>query len=782
LIATALPAVAPNWLATLPPLPATLLCLALALSVPFLVGVPLVWLARGRRALGGDDWLIAPFVGLGALVLVLQNLVYLDVPVARSARWVWVAIGLVALAFAVSGRLRDSLRTLPRAALVLALAAYALQGWALLQVGARHWVGRLWEDQFSYTTMAQFFQDEPFSLDVADTGQRAYLFRVLRPSLGKFYIPVGLKENRIGQSVLQAFYSASAGGDAKALFGPTIVLCGPLVALAAWLLGARLGLGRRALFAAAWLAAILPALTLLQLESFLSHALVIGFFLVWLVALDDLGRSPGVGTFALAALVLSFVVATYGEMWLAMLALAAVSLGATARRARRPVLGLLLFALLAAAPYLLNPRFVGMLLFTSAIGSLPAMHTAIYPWAYSLEGLARLWLGDLAVSGPAWWLAHARGVGLLAALGGLAGLVALVLRRPARAGGSSDEPPTLALRLSLLCLALGPLPLLLSGHHPYQYYKVVQSAAPALVVGLVALLCGVTWTRARARYAGPALVLVLALAATLASLRMVQASAGPILAPRSNAALLLAPEVREVQARLETLRGERIVFGRGLLPALNAWLAWSARFNELWLGEPFLSRDRLERSPDATRLLDLPAAPFGALLLTRRDDHTFARPPAARTLWSNAAYELWRPAAGAWVRLFDVDRPGHNEARLALDRPHAGETFALGHGTLRLRLLAGATGRARIALALTPRADAAGVRIAAPGCAWDAEPAAGGQADVGPPLAARGSTLTLSCDVKPGFTDVRLQAKAESAGDPTHVADAAPAALELAPQ
>lgn len=394
------------------------------------------------------------------------------------------------------------------------------------------------------------------------------------------------------------------------------------------------------------------------------------------------------------------------------------------------------------------------------------MHTAIYPWAYSPEGLARLWLGDLAADGPAWWGAIALAAGLAATLGGVVGLCVLVLRKPARAGGASGEAPTLALRLSLLCLALGPLPFLLSGRHPYQYYKVVQSAAPALAVGLVALLGGVTWARARARRFGPALLALLVLAATAASVRMVQATAGPILAPRSNAALLLAPDARELFDRLETVRGQRIVFGRGLLPALNAWLAYAARFNDVWLAEPFLSRDRLERSPDATRLLDLPAAPFGALVLTRRDDRTFARPPGAETLWSNAAYELWRPGAGEWVTLFDVDRPGLNEPRLTVDRPHLGQTYASGRAELRLRVLAGAAGRARIALALMPQPEMTGVRLLAPGCAIDAPQAAPGASAALPP---RASTLALTCEVKPGFSDIPLLAERDAARDPSHV-------------
>ncbi len=71
----------------------------LTLALPLLCGLPLAWLLRGRGPLDREGWLLAPYLGLGALVLVLQNLVYSDVPVARAAPFVWLAVaGLCALA------------------------------------------------------------------------------------------------------------------------------------------------------------------------------------------------------------------------------------------------------------------------------------------------------------------------------------------------------------------------------------------------------------------------------------------------------------------------------------------------------------------------------------------------------------------------------------------------------------------------------------------------------------------------------------------------------------
>ncbi len=729
-----LPVVPPNALAALSEPLATAACVVVALATSLVCGVPLLCLLRRRRALTAEDWLLAPFVGLGALVLLLQNLVYLGVPVARSTPFVWLlALALGAVCLRSAGA-RASWRAFPRALAALALAAYLAQGLALLQVGARHWMGRLWEDQFSYTGMAEFLAHEPFGLDVEQVAQRPWLFRVLRPSLGRFYLPFGLKENRIGQSLLQAFLAASVGGDAKTLFGPTILLGAPLLVCGVGLLARRLGLASGAVAAAAWLAALAPGFTLLHLESFLSHALVLAFLPAWLIVLDDLGRAPGADTLAVAALVLSFAVATYGELWLALLALAAVSLGLSAWQARAPARGLLLFALLVAAPLVLNPGFTRMLLLTTVMGSSPAMHTAIYPWAYTLEGAGRLWWGDLVAADAPWQQALLGAMGLALSLAGLGGLGLLALRRSTTA--------SLALRVSLTCLALGPLPFLVAGRHPYQFYKLVQTALPALVVGLLALLSA--GRAARLRRAGALLAGLVLVAASLASLDMVRRTATLAPQPRSNAGLFLAPEARALQARLESLRGASLIVGRGLYPLQNAWITWFARHNAVWLAEPFLGRDRLERSPGAAELLALERAPFEALLLTRRDDRSFVRPPAD-VRWANGAWELWQPRNGAWVTLFDIDRPGAKLVRLNVARTPFGERLTLGRGALRLRLLAGQAGRARVTLEARARRDAVALR--APGCA-PAEAL----------LHTTPSLIALSCDVRQGFDEVRLQA------------------------
>lgn len=699
-----------------------LLTVLLPLVVPFAAGLPIAWLLRGRRALEPRDWLMAPFLGLGALVLLLQNLVYVDVPVGRATPWVWAALLLLWVVFLRHPSSSPSRAACPRAALLVALAVWACQASALFLVGPRHWVGRLWEDQYGYTSMAQFFKDERYSTEIRDLGQRAWLFRVLRPSMGRFALPVTLKQNRIGQSVLQAFLAASLGRDTKPVFGPLVVLGAPLLALALVLLAGRLGLPPPLGWLAGALGGLLPAFTLLQIEGFLSHALVLGFFVAWLVALDDLGAAPTSAALAAATLVLSFGLSDYCEMWAAFLALGAVVLGAHGFEQGRLLTAVRSWGLVCLLSLALNPAFVPRLFLFSEIATTEQMHTAIYPWAYEREGLVRLWLGDLGQAEGAPLGAVADVFGLSCGALGLVGLLLLLRRDPAR--------PSRALALGCLALALGALPLRLTGQHPYQFYKTLLTGAPALALGLVALEAALA--DARLRRAARALALGALAVAAVGTFDMVVPTAQRLSVPRSNAGLLLDPDVRAVGERLEQLHGEALVIGPGLRPLLTTWLAYFARGAAVWVTSPALGRDRLSQSDEALPLIDLTRAPADALVLTSTESGP--RPPAgAREVWANRSFTLWQPVPGPWVLLFDC----------------AGQRcgpLSLGREPLTLRLLSGSATGARLELERLddgPPASLA-LRLRSPG-----------RAEVSR-VELIGARATLPLALEPGFSELSL--------------------------
>jgi hypothetical protein len=67
----------------------TLWCIAVVFVSIVAVGVPLSWITSGRRPLDESSWIRAPFLGLATIILVLQNLVYLDVTIRQGTPLMW---------------------------------------------------------------------------------------------------------------------------------------------------------------------------------------------------------------------------------------------------------------------------------------------------------------------------------------------------------------------------------------------------------------------------------------------------------------------------------------------------------------------------------------------------------------------------------------------------------------------------------------------------------------------------------------------------------------------
>src|SRR5262249_34847800 len=130
---------------------------------------------------------------------------------------------------------------------------------------------------------------------------------------------------------------------------------------------------------------------------------------------------------------------------------------------------------------LLNPWTLFTLLDICGRLQAPVLGDA-YPWAFRLEGLSRLWVGDLATA-PA--PAAAALYACVATALGCAGFLRLFLGslRPAAA---VRQRLTLAVALPALLL----LPVLVVARdtqHPYQFYKLLISVSPLFVVGLAVL-------------------------------------------------------------------------------------------------------------------------------------------------------------------------------------------------------------------------------------------------------------------------------------------------------
>jgi hypothetical protein len=724
----------------------TLWCAALVLLAPLALGLPARWLLGGRRPLGERAWLEAPFVGLALIILVLQNLVYLDVPLRRSAPFLWLLAAPAWLWAYRSGQLRAWWRTCPRALFAAGLLAYFVQGLGLFAVGARHYVGYGWADQFNYTATTQFLMDLPFSTPSTAIGNRPYLIR-----------PVSLKDDRIGECVLQGFFAAHAGGEAKTLFEPTILLGPALLVLVVFVLARHFRLPRRAALVAGAAAGLLPGVAQVHLDCYLSQSLAIPLLLLCPVFLADFARRRDGPTAARAALLLATTATVYTELLPVIGGLVVLCLAGIAVGRPRPWRALGATLLLGAAPFALNPfllpRAAPMVLRVA-----PPMLEGLIPWALQVEGLGRVWLGDwaplFALTRPATLLVTVlAGYGLFRAC---RERLRTGLRQRHRTRGGA------VLALAASVLALGALPFVVlarDGRHPYQYYKLLLSMSPLLVLGLAVLVrrwrlpaATPTW----GRYAVRALPLVVlmgwGLAGAAATAAMALAAARPDATPRSaGAALLLRPDVRSLADFLGRLRDRDLVYFEGDNAGgtgcyLNTWLAYFARHNRLWALHPeFQEGIDVARTPGLTQICDLAALPAGALFLHHKGTAWLRPPPdphGYRNVWENDSYVLWAPTGADWAVVTAVANPNGTEAV-------CGRSFCwLGGGDTTLDVWAARPAMLHLAArfhlgpSLAGR-DACPVRIATDGGFAQERVLGGGEAELVVPVRRGRTRLTL---------------------------------------
>ena len=640
------------------------------------VGLPVQWLMGGRRRLSASDWVRAPVMGLSAIVVFVLLLTFLDVPVRRSAIALWAVTVLLWIVLVRRGAIDRGAIPLPAA--LGAAAVFLAHGCGLLWAGSHDYVGRGWSDQLNYTAIAQFLLDEPFSRTLADVGLRPYLF------LGIFH-----KEARIGQSVAHAFFSATAGQDAKTLFEPTILLAPVLVFLALHELcrvftGARPTLAQVAACAGA---AAVPGLATLHLEGFLSQCVSLPFLVLWPVLLRDVVATTAARSLLAACLVCAAMTATYPEMLPVLLAVAAGAVAVAAIGARDRLRLARAFGILLLPPLLLSltPVLRGFVKAAGYVGLSTGAN--LYPWAFRLEGLARLWAGDLVerVATP-----FVPGViAVVLTLAGYAGLGLAAASRWRRGSDSGERSTALALGTATLLLVLTPIGVLLApGQHPYQFYKLALGVAPVVALGLTFLPTG-----------GPrrAAVGVLLLVSPAATVEMALRAGHGVDGPRSMAAHdLMSDEVRGIGAILGDLRDRDLVLLQRDTPyrppgVLNAWFAYLGRANRVWLGNSMLNQHfGFERHWSLARARDLGRVPADAVFLTSRRDPWSAIPPGARVLWKGPAYRIWTPSQpGPWATLVWADNP--NGLEEVEDKPF----LWLGGGETRLLILAGEAGTAR---------------------------------------------------------------------------------------
>lgn len=563
----------------------TMIAITIAISSVFAVGFCVVNLAAKRLRISGTSeqlWAATPLVGAGTIILVCQNLLYLDVRIPYSAILIWVSVALVAIASVA--RNRFSISSIPWSLIATGVAIYIIHASGLLGLGVSNYYGYGWADMFNYVSMAQFFIDFPFS---ATANTQEYV-----------YVANHYKSDRIGQSVLHAFIASSAGVDAQQAFGATILLSPMLIFFSIFLLSTSLGIERRFAYPAAIVASLSPAIASVHLECFFSQAMAMPFLFLWPLAVSLLRSHPGVRSSLVAGLLFAVTSAIYTEVTPPLTLITAIVLFAFYwRKGGNSVASskiawikrswkALFSTLLSLGFVLVVGACANMGYFKGAIAVMgrttgTGVLDVLYPWAFKSEGLARLWVGHQFPLLSRWLLYCLAFASIIVILAAIAYTLSLCRR---------NATPSRVFSVLVACMPLAPLLLsiLTRNKYPYQFFKLLLMVWPLI---LFFATCGIGEWISRRRERG---LLYFQVAFVCVSIgltnRIALASTKPETVSntqRGGAHLLIDENFKQMRAVLDGLEGKQVYiwwYDRALWDGTwrGRWLAYYARKNVVW--------------------------------------------------------------------------------------------------------------------------------------------------------------------------------------------------------
>ena len=284
----------------------------LALSCP--QGV----LAFEQGALFFDGW---AFFGR----LIAQNLVYFGVPVRISA---WLLLGATLVQILLCRhKISPWTRSLYSNADIRALGAVVLltitfHSFVPIRHGLEWYYGKGHFDQINYVLLAEFLKEEPYSTTGQEIGLRPWLVGPVGiqdatgepgTSSGPGLETIGLKNERIGQSVLTAEISVWSGTDGQGGYAATVIFFLTVLSICLYVFLRLIGIDRFMAGSGALLAAFLPVVTRLSLDGFLSQVGIFFVFPFFACLLHHQSLRPRSFTLFFG-LTLAYLIAVYSEI------------------------------------------------------------------------------------------------------------------------------------------------------------------------------------------------------------------------------------------------------------------------------------------------------------------------------------------------------------------------------------------------------------------------------------------------------------------------------------
>jgi len=439
----------------------SILMMALTLVAIYIPGIVLAHLIIPKKDKKQYFWVLAPFLGISISILVLQSLVYLDIPLSISV-FPYFLIAIISAGY-IFFKHRNDIPKLPRTLFLFSLVVLLIQGTGFWIMGANSYIGYGWTDQYHYVTIAQFLMDKPFSMELNEIGNV--------PSL----VPAIMQKNdRIGQSVLNGFVAVLGQVNAKTAYGPVSLLSPFLTFLAAWMISCRIISGKWKQYGAALAASLIPGFTMIHLVGFFSQSLAVPFLLLWPLIIENAIGTIERKNIAIGILVLSAVHAIYSEFSLLFIILALSAWVWHSLQKGKIIQSSQSIFLILAGGLLINVGYIEKSIAVMMRGVTPNALLFIYPYAFNVEGLGYLWFGYSGpLLGSKWLIFAVNFVSVLLTLLAFTGLI------------NNFRKQKNTFSLLILILAIFPIVIISqSDPFPYQFFKMLRTVSPLLMIGL----------------------------------------------------------------------------------------------------------------------------------------------------------------------------------------------------------------------------------------------------------------------------------------------------------
>ncbi len=547
--------------------------------------------------------------GFFLVVLTAQNLVYLGVPVRISA---WLLLGATLVQVWFSRReLGVWIRKLYvnadiRTVAVVVLLTITFHGIVPIRQGLEWFYGKGHFDQINYVLLAEFLKEEPYSTNEQDIHLRPWLvgpvgFEDTRGQLGMNSVggleTVGLKKERIGQSIITAEISAWSGIDGKGGYAATVIFFLTVLAICLYAYLRETGINRFMAGSGALLGVMLPVVTRLSLEGFLSQVSILFVFPFFanLFRCSELSARSFTLFFSLT---LAYIVAAYTEI--APIGLCTFFLGVMFVRGDKfPTKRLMLMsALLLTA--LVNPFYlrnmVGFLAYQyNLAANAPSLWDNAAPNILTLRGWSEIIFGPLVSAPSALFFDYCV---ILLGLLFLASAIYLP-RRDRRIFGVILLPVLLVI-------------LYLATRTPAAYYPIAKITLTILpmLIGLVFVAPSRIAANKQARPLG-------ALMNLLCAVIVVAAAAGSacyyseVLNNEGLLGIFRDPRFLNVCRELERIKNKRVLVFE-THPLLTAWLCYHARHSDVYFDGRLISDSSVPPGLSFSKIPDLESVDFVA--------------------------------------------------------------------------------------------------------------------------------------------------------------------------